>query len=116
MSKSRPKDSGDNIKFKCYHCHVSGHYKKDCSRRRGGGSSSARIFVNEEESYESAGELTVTSWELEKSWVMESGCSYHIYLDARPETGVEKIQFEVEPSTDEREEEDETQVPDESGS
>ncbi|MCI79226.1 hypothetical protein A2U01_0100497, partial [Trifolium medium] len=37
-------------------------------------------------------------------------------LEERPETGVEKIQFEVEPSTDEREKEDETQVPEESGS
>ncbi|KAK2443650.1 hypothetical protein QL285_014736 [Trifolium repens] len=38
-------------------------------------------------------------------------------LETRPETGVERIQFEVEPSTDEREEEeDETQVPVESGS
>ncbi|PNX72588.1 copia LTR rider, partial [Trifolium pratense] len=37
-------------------------------------------------------------------------------LEKRPETGVEKIQFKVEPSTDERENEDETQVPEESGS
>ncbi|MCI57579.1 hypothetical protein A2U01_0078830, partial [Trifolium medium] len=36
--------------------------------------------------------------------------------EERPETGVEKIQFEVEPSTDEREEEDQTLVPEESGS
>ncbi|MCI86440.1 hypothetical protein A2U01_0107721, partial [Trifolium medium] len=37
-------------------------------------------------------------------------------MEERPETGVEKIQFEVEPSTDKREQEDETQVPEESGS
>ncbi|MCI95845.1 hypothetical protein A2U01_0117144, partial [Trifolium medium] len=36
-------------------------------------------------------------------------------MEERPETGVEKIQFEVEASTDEREKEDETQVPEESG-
>ncbi|MCI45797.1 hypothetical protein A2U01_0067036, partial [Trifolium medium] len=35
-------------------------------------------------------------------------------LEEIPETGVEKIQFEVEPSTDEREEEDQTLVPEES--
>ncbi|MCI68395.1 hypothetical protein A2U01_0089656, partial [Trifolium medium] len=29
-------------------------------------------------------------------------------MEERPETGGEKIQFEVEPSTDEREQEDET--------
>ncbi|MCI70809.1 hypothetical protein A2U01_0092072, partial [Trifolium medium] len=37
-------------------------------------------------------------------------------LEKRPETGVEKIQFKVEPSTDEREEEDQTLVPEENGS
>lgn len=35
-------------------------------------------------------------------------------LDTSSETGVEKIQFEVEPTTDEREGEDQTPVPDES--
>ncbi|CAJ2636069.1 unnamed protein product [Trifolium pratense] len=43
-------------------------------------------------------------------------CQYCKDLEKRPETGVERIQFEVEPSIDEREKEDETQVPDESGS
>ncbi|MCI50088.1 hypothetical protein A2U01_0071332, partial [Trifolium medium] len=37
-------------------------------------------------------------------------------LEERPETGVENIQFEVEPSTDEKEEEDQTLVPEKSGS
>ncbi|KAK2454519.1 hypothetical protein QL285_002067 [Trifolium repens] len=37
-------------------------------------------------------------------------------LEERPETGVEKFQLEVEPSTDEGEEENQTSVPEESGS
>ncbi|MCI38973.1 acylamino-acid-releasing enzyme, partial [Trifolium medium] len=41
------------------------HFKKACPQRRGGGSSSVQIAVSEEEGYESAGVLTLTSWELE---------------------------------------------------
>ncbi|MCI50327.1 acylamino-acid-releasing enzyme, partial [Trifolium medium] len=54
------------------------HFKKVCPQRRGGGSSSVQIAVSEEEGYESAGALTVTSWEPETSWVMDFECSYHI--------------------------------------
>jgi len=34
--------------------------------------------ASDEDGYESMGALVVTSWELEKSWVLDLGCSYHM--------------------------------------
>ncbi|MCH84154.1 acylamino-acid-releasing enzyme, partial [Trifolium medium] len=49
--------------------------KKDCPQRGGSGNSSAQIAKKK---VMSAGALTVTSCEPEKSWIMDSRCSYHI--------------------------------------
>jgi len=62
-SKSRSKGSGEKTKYKCFLCHTPGHFKKDCSQRRGSGSSSVQIALSEEEGYESVGALTVTCLE-----------------------------------------------------
>jgi len=37
-------------------------------------------MASDEDGNESAGALEVTSWESEKTWVLDSGCSYHMFF------------------------------------
>ena len=66
MGTSLDQRGDGGSKFKCYYCQELGHFKKDCPRRGGGGSSSAQVAVSDEafeEGYESAGALIVTCLE-----------------------------------------------------
>jgi len=76
-SKSRLKGGGNKTQHKCFICHNPGHFKEDCPERKGNESGNSSVQIASE-GYESAGALTVTCWEPEKVWVLDSGCSYHI--------------------------------------
>jgi len=63
-SNSRSKDF-DKSKYKCFLCHKQGHFKKDCPDKGGNGSSSVQVaVVSDEDGYESAGALAITSCEI----------------------------------------------------
>jgi len=78
-SKSRSRGGGNETQYKCFICHNPGHFKKDCPERKGNGRGNPSVQIaSEEEGYEMAEALTVTSWEPKKGWALDSGCSYHI--------------------------------------
>jgi len=68
-SRSKSKSKGfDKSKLGCFLCHKPGHFKKDFPDKGGNGGSSVQVVVAfDEDGYESAGALVVTSWEPEKS-------------------------------------------------
>ena len=60
-SKSRDSKNGQKTKFKCFNCHKTGHFKKDCPDRIKKGSLDSADIVEAFESYESAGVLVASN-------------------------------------------------------
>nr|KYP56856.1 hypothetical protein KK1_003105 [Cajanus cajan] len=72
-----------NIKFKlrCYICHRIGHYKRDYHEKGGKESKSFMDSLDVtvvSDGYESVGVLMTSTSKMQKNWVMDSGCTYHM--------------------------------------
>ena len=76
-SRSRDSKNGQKTKFKCFNCHKTGHFKKDCPDKIKKGSLDSADIVEASEGYESAGVLVASNTKTQTEWIMDSGCSYH---------------------------------------
>ncbi|WVZ02051.1 hypothetical protein V8G54_022857 [Vigna mungo] len=64
---------------RCFKCQKIGHIKKFCPEKGKAGRPQETADVAEaSEGYESAGVLVASSEDSQRSWVMDSGCSYHM--------------------------------------
>ncbi|WVZ24349.1 hypothetical protein V8G54_002893 [Vigna mungo] len=64
---------------RCFKCQKMGHIKKFCPEKGKAGRPQEIADVAEaSEGYESAGVLVASSEDPQRSWVMDSGCSYHM--------------------------------------
>ncbi|WVZ23807.1 hypothetical protein V8G54_002351 [Vigna mungo] len=66
---------------RCFKCQKMGHIKKFCPEKGKAGRPQETADVAEaSEGYESAGVLVASSEDPQRSWVMDSDCSYHMCL------------------------------------
>lgn len=85
-SKSRLKSKNGNSeqrgksKWKCFHCHKEGHFKKDCPERKkkGANRQNEQSTIAVANGYDSAKALIFHIGDSCKEWVLDSGCLFHM--------------------------------------
>lgn len=65
-------------KIKCFTCHKPCHLTRDCPKRRGSDDSIQIAVASDDDSYDNASALVVSSVETAKGWVLDSVCSYNM--------------------------------------
>lgn len=67
--------------MKCQNCNKEGHLKRQCPKRNQGKKSKDGDNGNAtivEDGYDNANVLVVATKGIEKCWILDSGCSFHV--------------------------------------
>lgn len=79
--KGRSKSHNSGRVLKCFHCHKEGHFKRNCTERKQlrkeREKTDPEVAVAEKE-YDSAYVLVVATKTIEKQWILDSGCTFHM--------------------------------------
>ncbi|KAL8477708.1 hypothetical protein ACS0TY_029850 [Phlomoides rotata] len=75
--KGKSKEDGFVEKRKCYACNNVGHLKKNCSEKKGNKDTADAAVA--EQGYDSAEVLTISEDRMSDEWVLDSGCSFHMF-------------------------------------
>jgi len=71
-SRSRDSKNGHKTKLKCFNCHKTGHFKKDCPNRIKKGSMDSADIVEASEGYESVGVLVASNTKTQIEWILDA--------------------------------------------
>ncbi|KAJ9697688.1 hypothetical protein PVL29_007014 [Vitis rotundifolia] len=77
-ASSKSKSHG---KRKCYHCQKEGHFKRDCPERKSKKNKASKEEGNATmvlDGYDFVEVLTITTKNMEKEWVLDSRCTFHM--------------------------------------
>lgn len=79
-NRSRSRSIPRSSKGKCFHCHKIGQYRRDCPDRKQSvdNSNNKGDVAVAEIGYDSADVLCISNEKIDQSWVLDSGCSFHV--------------------------------------
>ena len=79
----------------CYHCHLIGHIKRNCLKRKEKLRNSTNIIVTSSDDSDAGSALTVSTSDSRNKWILDSGASFYITPNRSFSTSYQKWEGKV---------------------